>query len=90
MVSLISLLDKGMLSVSSQTVYLCDALDGCKRLAMVPTTDIYSVVTMFSCMKVSQDGDITPTGKYAPMINAYIEPSHFHLGDLFDEDNNTE
>ena len=90
MVSLFSLPDEDILLVSSHTVYLCDPLVGREGLAVVSITDIYSVVAMFPDMKASQDGTITPTGKYALMRHAYIELAHFSSGDLFDEDNDDE
>jgi hypothetical protein len=90
MVSLFSLPDEDILSVSSHTVYLCDPLVGREGLAVVSITDIYSVVAMFPDMKASQDGTITPTGKYALMRHAYIELAHFSSGNLFDEDNDNE
>ena len=84
MVSLFSLPDEDILSVSSHMVYLCNTLVG---LAVVPITDIYSVVAMFPDMKASQDGSITTTGKFALMRHAYIELAPFNSGELFDEDN---
>ena len=74
MVSLFSLPDEAILSASSQTVYLCDALVGCEGLAVVPITNIYSVVAMFPDMKASEDGSTTATGKFALMRHAYMSP----------------
>jgi hypothetical protein len=87
MVNLFSLPDEDILSVSSGAVYLSDALVGREGLAVVPITDIYSVVAMFPDMAVSQDGSITPTGKYALVRHAYIELAPFNSGGLFDDDN---
>ena len=86
MVHLFSLPDREVWSDSSQTVYLCDTLDLEEGLAVIPVTDIHSVIAMFPEMAVSQGGDITLTGKYALMRHTYIELAPFTSGGLFDED----
>ena len=86
MVHLFSLPDRDVWLESSQTVYLCDTMDLEEGLAVIPVTDIHSVVAMFPDMAVSQGGNITPTGKYALMRHAYIELAPFTTGGLFDDD----
>ena len=86
MVHLFSLPDRDVWLESSQTVYLCDAMDLEEGLAVIPVTDIHSVVAMFPDMAVSQGGNITPTGKYALMRHAYIKLAPFTTGGLFDDD----
>ena len=65
---------------------LCNTLDLQEGLAVIPVTDIHSVVTMFPDMAVSQDSNITLTSKYALMRHAYIELAPFISGGLFDND----
>lgn len=86
MVSLFSLPDQDVLFDSSQTVHLCELLDLREGLAVIPITDICSVVAMFPETIVSEAGDITLTGKYSLMRHAYIELASFSTGGLFDED----
>ena len=90
MVSLFSLPDRDILSDSSHTVYLCEALDLREGLAVIPVTDIFSVVAMIPEMVVSEVGNITLTGKYALMRHAFIELAPFSSGGLFDEDDDNE
>jgi Transposase family tnp2 len=90
MVSLFSLPDDAVLSASSNTVYLCDALVGREGLAVVPITDIYSVVAMIPDMIASQDGSITHTGKFSLMRHAYVGLAPFTSGDQFDDENDND
>ena len=87
MVSLFSLPDDAVLSASSNTVYLCDALVGHKGLAVVPITDIYSVVAIIPDIIASQDGSITHTGKFSLMRHTYVGLAPFTSGDQFDDNN---
>ena len=89
-VSLFSLPDRDILLDSSHTVYLCEALDLHKDLAVIPITDIFSVVAMILEMMVSEVGNITLTSKYALMRHTFIELAPFSLGGLFDEDDDNE
>jgi hypothetical protein len=84
MVTLFSLPDPDVLSDSSQTVHLCEGL------AVIPITDIYSVVAMFPEMTISETGNIVLTGKYSLMWHTYIELASFSTGGLFDEDEDVE
>jgi hypothetical protein len=90
MVSLFSMPDEGILSDSSQSVYLCETLDLREGLVVIPITDIYSVVAMFPKSMVSEAGDILLTGKFALMRHTYIELAPFSSGSLFDEDDDNE
>ena|ERR1700691_6094247 len=87
MVNLFSTPDTDILAQSSDTVYLCNLLDGPDGIAVVPVTAIRSVVAMFPEMEVSPLGQITLTGKFSLMRHAYIELSKFSDG-LFEEDIN--
>jgi hypothetical protein len=90
MVSLFSLPDMDILSDSSHTVYLCEALDLREGLAVIPVTYIFSVVAMIPEMMVSKAGNITLSGKYGLMRHAFIELAPFNSGGLFDEDDEDE
>jgi hypothetical protein len=85
MVSLFSLPDPEVLSDSRNTVYLCDPLDRCECLAVLPITAIKCVVAMFPELKVAQDGHITETGKLSLMRHPYIGISQGD-SDMFLED----
>jgi hypothetical protein len=89
MVTLFSMPDEDILSDSSHSVYLCEALNLHEGLVVIPITDIYSVV-MFPESMVSEVGNITLTGKFALMRHAYIKLVPFSSGGLFDEDDNNE
>ena len=86
MLSLFSTPDKDILADSSDTVFLCDPLDGPESLAVVPITAIQSVVSMFPETRVNTDGDISLTGKYSLMRHAFIELSTYSSDGLFEDD----
>lgn len=71
-------------------MYLCNALDLCDGLAVIPVTDIFSVVAMIPKRVVSDIGDILLTGKYTLMTHALIELAPFNSGSLFDKDDDDE
>jgi hypothetical protein len=86
MATLFSVPDMEILAKSSDTVYLCDPLDGRDGLVVVPITAIHSVVSMFPEMEVGQDGHISLTGKFALMWHAFIELASFAPDGLFEDD----
>jgi hypothetical protein len=71
-------------------VYLCEALNLREGLAVIPVTDIFSVVAMIPEMMVSEAGNITHSGKYRLMRHAFIELAPFNSGGLFDKDDEDE
>ena len=85
-VSLFSLPDATLLSESSQTVYLCDALEGQEAIKVIPITSIKSVVSMFPDLKVSQDGRLVDTRKFALMRHPLIELAKYNTEGLFNEE----
>jgi hypothetical protein len=90
MVSLFSMPDEEILSDSSQSVYLCEALDLHEGLVVIPIMDIYLVIAMFPESTVSEAGDILLTGKFVLMRHAYIKLAPFSSGGLFDKDDDNE
>lgn len=89
MVSLFSLPDADVLSDSSGTVYLSESLSTPEALVVLAITDIFSVVSMFPEMRVSEDGVITETGKFSLMRHAFIELAQFSDNGLFEDDDDT-
>jgi hypothetical protein len=86
MLRLFSLPDEGILAESSDTVHLCDPLDGPEGLVVVPVTAICSVVAMFPETAVGPAGQMTLTGKFSLMRHAYIDLATFSSDGLFEED----
>lgn len=86
MVSLFSLPDTGVLAESSGTVYLSEVMSAPEGLVVLSVRDIFSVVSMFPEMKVSEGGVITETGKLSLMRHAFIELAQFSDVGLFEED----
>jgi hypothetical protein len=64
-VNLFSFPDATLLSHSSQTIYLCNALEGVDAIRVIPITSIKSVVSMFPDLKVTPDGTVVDTQKFA-------------------------
>jgi hypothetical protein len=91
-VNLFSFPDVAILSQSSQTVYLCNALEGQDAIRVIPITSIKSVVSMFPDLKVTQDGELVDTQKFALLRHPFIELTKYNMDGLFDEedDNNTD
>lgn len=91
MVSLFSLPDRGVLSDSSGTVYLCQPLSAPEGLVIVPVKSILSVVSMFPDMRVDGDGRISETGKFSLVRQAFLELTQFSdTTQLSDEEESTE
>jgi hypothetical protein len=60
-VNLFSFPDATLLSQSSQTIYLCNVLEGQDAIRVIPITLIKSVVSMFPDLKVTSDGKLVDT-----------------------------
>lgn len=86
-VNLFSFPDATLLSQSSQTVYVCNALEGQEAIRVIPIMAIKSVVSMFSDLKVTSDGEIVDTQKFALLRHPFIELTKYNTKGLFNEDN---
>lgn len=91
-VKLFSLPDATLLSQSSQTVYLCNALEGQDAIKVIPITSIKSVVSMFPDFKVTPDGELIDTQRFALLRHPFIELARYNSEGMFDEedDDNTD
>ena len=87
-VNLFSPPDADLLSQSSQTVYICDALESQEAIRVIPITSIKSLVSMFPDLKVTSDGDIVDTHKFALLRHPFIELAAYNTQSLFDGDDN--
>ena len=85
-VNLFSLPDKSLLSQSNQTVYLCSALEGQKAICVVPVASIKSVVSMFPDLKVTSDGELVNTQRFALLRHPFLELAKYNTGGLLDEE----
>jgi hypothetical protein len=85
-VKLFSFPDATLLSQSSQTVYLCDALEGQDAIKVIPIASIKSVVSMFPDLKVTHDGKLIDTQKFALLRHPFIELASYNTEGLFDEE----
>ena len=86
LINLFSLPDATILTQSSQTVYLCDALEGEEAIRVVPITLIKSVVSMFPDVKVTPEGELVDTLKFALLRHPLIELAKYDTEGLFDEE----
>ena len=89
-VNLFSSPDATLLTQSSQTVYLCDALEGEEAIRVVPVTSIKSVVSMFPDLKVTREGEVIDTQKFALLRHPLIELAKYNTEGLFDEEDDNE
>jgi hypothetical protein len=85
-VNLFSLPDATILTQSSQTVYLSNALEGEDAIRVVPITSIKSVVSMFPDVQVTPDGELVNTQKFALLRHPLIELAKYNTEGLFDEE----
>jgi hypothetical protein len=85
-VNLFSPPDANLLSQSSQTVYLCDALDGQDATAVIPIASIKSLVSMFPDLKVTPDGELVDTKKFALLRHPFIELARYNTEGLFNDE----
>ena len=89
-VNLFSLPDVTLLTQSSQTIYLCNALEGKEAIQVVPITSIKSIVFMFPDLKVTPDMELVDTQKFALLWHPLIELAKYNTEGLFDEEDNDE
>ena len=91
-VNLFSFPDATLLSQSSQTVYLCSALESQDAIKVIPISSIKSVVSMFPDLKVTPEGELVDTQKFALLRHPFIELAKYNTEGLFDEedDNDTD
>ena len=78
--------DATLLSQSSQTVYLCNALEGQDAIKVIPITSIKSVVSMFPDLKVTPNGELVDTQKFALLRHSFIKLARYNTEGLFDEE----
>jgi hypothetical protein len=92
MVYLFSFPNASLLSQSSQTVYLCDVLEGRDAIRVIPITSINSVVSMFPDLKVTPGGEIINTQRFALLRHPFIGLAKYNTEGLFEEeeDNDTD
>jgi hypothetical protein len=64
-INLFPLPDMTLLTQSSQKAYLCNALEGEEAIRVVPITSIKSVISMFPDLKVTLEGELVDTQKFA-------------------------
>jgi len=89
-INLFSLPDATLLAQSSQTIYICDALEGKEVIRVVPITSIKSVVSMFPDLKVTQEGELVDTQNFALLWHPLIELANYNTEWLFDEEDDDE
>jgi hypothetical protein len=89
-VNLFSLPDVTLLTQSSQTVYLCDPLEDEEATRVVPITSIKSVISMFPDLKVTTEGELVDTQKFALLRHPLIELARYNTEGLFDEEDDDE
>jgi len=89
-VNLFSNPDADLLSQSKQTVYLCDALEGRDAIRVISITSIKSVVSMFPDLKVTPDGKLVNTQKFALLRHPFIELAKYNTDGLFDKEDDEE
>ena len=85
-VNLFSFPNATLLSQSTQTVYLCNALEGQDVIRVVPITSIKSVVSMFPDLKVTPDGKLVDTQAFALLRHPFIELAKYSTDGLFNEE----
>ncbi|KAI0282450.1 hypothetical protein BC826DRAFT_921758 [Russula brevipes] len=85
-VNLFSFPDTNLLSKSSQTVYICDALEGQDAIQVIAITSIKSVVSMFPDLKVTPGGEVVNTQRFALLRHPFIRLEKYNTGGLFQED----
>ena len=75
-INLFSFPDATLLSQSSQTVYLCNSLEGQDMIRVIPIMSIKSVVSMFPDLKVMPDGKLVDMQKFALLRHLPIHWTH--------------
>jgi hypothetical protein len=89
MVTLFLRPDDSLLAQSSDTVYLCDRLEGHEGHQVIPIKSIKSVVSMFPDYQVTEDGDINQTNKFSLLRHPFIDLAEYRPHDLFNDDDNS-
>lgn len=89
-VNLFSFPDVTLLSESSQTVYLCNILEGQDAIRVIPITSIKSVVSMFPDLKVTPDRELVNMQKFALLRHPFIELAKYNTEGLFDEEDDND
>lgn len=84
-IKLFSLPDATLLSQSNEMVYLCNALEGQEATRVIPITSIKSVISMFPDLKVTPDGNLVDTQKFALLRHPLIKLAKYSTDGLFDE-----
>ena len=85
-VNLFSFPDATLLSHSSQTVYLCNALEGVDAIRVTPITSIKSIISMFPDLKVTPDGMVVDTQRFALLRHPFIALAKYNTDGLFDDE----
>ena len=89
-VNLFSLPDATLLAQSSQTIYLWNALEGKEAIRVVPISSIKSVISMFPDLKVTLEGELVDTQKFALLRHPLIELAKYNTEGLFDDKDDDE
>ena len=85
-VNLFSFPDTTVLFQSSQTVYICNVLEGQDAIRVIPIMSIKSVISMFPDLKVMPDGKLVDTQKFALLRHPFIELAKYNTEGLFEEE----
>jgi hypothetical protein len=85
-INLFSLPDANLLFQSSQTVYLCDVLEGLDAIRVIPITSIKSVISMFLEHRVTRDGKLINTQKFTLLQHPFIVLAKYNTDGLFDNE----
>ena len=85
-INLFSFPDTTLLFQSSQTVYLYNTLEGQDVIKVIPITSIKSVISMFPDLKVTPEGELGDTQKFALLRHLFIELAKYNTEGLFDKE----
>lgn len=88
-INLFSFPDATLLLQSSQTDYICDALEGHDAIRVIPIASIKSVVSMFPDLQVTSDGELIDTQKFVLLWHPLIELARYNTDGLFEGDDDT-
>ena len=67
--------------------YLCNALEGQGAIKVIPITSIKSVVSIFPDFKVTPDGELVDTQRFALLRHPFVELAKYNSEGMFDEEN---
>ena len=85
-INLFSLPDANLLFQSSQTIYLCNVLKGPDAIRVIPITSIKLVISMFPEHRVTRDGKLINTQKFALLRHPFIVLAKYNTDGLFDNE----